>query len=249
MTITDKLLPILSLLKMKVLPMDMINDKNFRQAWEKYQPSFYKSINILRDPFLQATLSAIPKLVPVLEDCYRNGYPEINEVFIGGTGAGVLHVNCTGSDETMEIFFVMFDAQTCEVIVSAIKNKGEQLKTYSNSKYSDVIPFYKDPMEAFNFNFILKLFKTHAKVETKYIAPGDKVFTPQIRCNNYTKTGFTYLDSKWFTNLVRSDGFKVKGHFRLQPCKNERGEWTREIIWINDFQKEGYTHKAKILNQ
>jgi len=56
------------------------------------------------------------------------------------------------------------------------------------------------------------------------------------------------LDSKWFTTLVKSDAFHVRGHFRLQPKKKD-GEWTKELIWINDFQKEGYTAPARRLQQ
>ena len=54
------------------------------------------------------------------------------------------------------------------------------------------------------------------------------------------------LNSTWFTTLVKSDNFKVRGHFRLQP-KKKGGEWTKEIIWVNEFVKSGYTAPAKKL--
>jgi hypothetical protein len=56
------------------------------------------------------------------------------------------------------------------------------------------------------------------------------------------------INSLWFTNLVKSDGFKVRGHFRLQPKKKD-GEWTKELVWINEFQKTGYTAPARKLSQ
>jgi hypothetical protein len=37
----------------------------------------------------------------------------------------------------------------------------------------------------------------------------------------------------------------VSGHFRLQP-KKSNGEWTKELIWIDEFGKTGYTSNAKI---
>lgn len=56
------------------------------------------------------------------------------------------------------------------------------------------------------------------------------------------------MDSKWFTNLVKSDGFKVRGHFRFQPKKKD-GVWTKELIWINEFEKSGYNREAGVLKQ
>jgi hypothetical protein len=52
------------------------------------------------------------------------------------------------------------------------------------------------------------------------------------------------MDSTWFTQLVISNAFNVRGHFRLQPCGPELKE--RKLIWIQDFQKSGYTRKAKV---
>lgn len=89
------------------------------------------------------------------------------------------------------------------------------------------------------------IFRKYAEVETKIIIPtNNKPKTGEYF--NKTRCLFTILDSKWFTNLIRSEGFKVRGHFRLQPYKNEEKEWTKKLIWIADFKKNGYTHKAKI---
>ncbi len=33
-----------------------------------------------------------------------------------------------------------------------------------------------------------------------------------------------YIDSKWIREIIRLEGFKVRGHFRLQPVKDEDGE-------------------------
>jgi hypothetical protein len=52
------------------------------------------------------------------------------------------------------------------------------------------------------------------------------------------------VDSSWFTTLIRTDAFGVSGHFRLQPVGMGRSE--RKLIWIKDFQKQGYTKRAKV---
>lgn len=33
----------------------------------------------------------------------------------------------------------------------------------------------------------------------------------------------------------------------LQPKKNDKGEWIKELIYINEFEKHGYHRQAKIL--
>ena len=53
-----------------------------------------------------------------------------------------------------------------------------------------------------------------------------------------------YIDSRWLREIIRTEGFKVRGHFRLQPMKDEDGEWTRKLIYINEFEKHGYHRRA-----
>jgi hypothetical protein len=50
----------------------------------------------------------------------------------------------------------------------------------------------------------------------------------------------------WYTTLVKSDSFKVRGHFRLQPFGSTKAQ--RKLIWINEFMKNGYTREAKKLS-
>jgi hypothetical protein len=92
----------------------------------------------------------------------------------------------------------------------------------------------------------LYLFKQYAKVETKLLPANKKIKDINCKYVNDTNSDITYLDSTWFTNLVKSDGFKVRGHFRLQPKKKD-GVWTKELIWVKDFEKTGYTRLAKKL--
>ncbi len=56
------------------------------------------------------------------------------------------------------------------------------------------------------------------------------------------------VDSSWNKLIIRTDGFAVMGHFRLQPCGINFSD--RKLIWINAFEKHGYKRspKAKILH-
>lgn len=56
------------------------------------------------------------------------------------------------------------------------------------------------------------------------------------------------VDSTWNKILIRTDGFAVRGHFRLQACGE--GLKDRKLMWINAYEKDGYTRrpKAEIVN-
>lgn len=51
------------------------------------------------------------------------------------------------------------------------------------------------------------------------------------------------VDSSWNKLIIRTDGFAVRGHFRLQPCGMDMAD--RKLIWINAFEKHGYTRRPK----
>lgn len=88
------------------------------------------------------------------------------------------------------------------------------------------------------------LFKKYAETETIFVPAGETQILNDSRYKNQTKTDITVLDCRWFTNIVRTEGFAVSGHFRLQPHGESRAQ--RKLIWIDEFQKNGYTHQAKV---
>lgn len=93
-----------------------------------------------------------------------------------------------------------------------------------------------------------ELFINYAEVETKELQPNRQIWEgPRAIYNNKTKFPINVIDSTWYTNLVSSGAFKVRGHFRLQPYG--QGMAKRRLQWIADFEKEGYTRKAKISSQ
>lgn len=94
------------------------------------------------------------------------------------------------------------------------------------------------------------VFKHYAKVELEFVKGKEKKSTSLInqKISNETISGIKIMDSLWYTSIFREEGFSVRGHFRLQPKKNAQGEWVRELIYINEFQKQGYHRHAKILD-
>lgn len=90
----------------------------------------------------------------------------------------------------------------------------------------------------------LLLFMRYCEVETKVVQPGRKVEHVANKYINDTSQPVEIVDSTWFTTIVRSEGFGVKGHFRLQPYPSLG---IKRLIYIHPFEKKGYTRKAKIL--
>lgn len=63
----------------------------------------------------------------------------------------------------------------------------------------------------------LLIFMKYCEVETKIVVPGRKVEHAGNKYINDTEQPIEIVDSTWFTTIIRSEGFGVKGHFRLQP--------------------------------
>ena len=91
---------------------------------------------------------------------------------------------------------------------------------------------------------LFELFKRYAEVQIKVLAP--KINAELFRCKYYNETDHSIeiMDSTWFTELIISESFNVRGHFRLQPYGTGLKE--RKLVWITDFKKKGYTRKAKM---
>jgi len=94
-----------------------------------------------------------------------------------------------------------------------------------------------------------QVFKKYAEVELFFIPAGSKqkhLNVEKGKIINELGVDVVLLDSRWFREIVRTSGFKVRGHFRLQPYKDENGVWKRKLIYINEFEKHGYHRRALI---
>lgn len=106
----------------------------------------------------------------------------------------------------------------------------------------------KPHMAKFIQNIMLyDTFMKYCDIETKTLLPKSYIIGIQCKYGNGTSFPIQILDSKWFTNLVKSDAFKVSGHFRLQPCGQAFKD--KKLIWISDYMKDGYTAPAKVLKE
>lgn len=233
----------------------------FGNTWEHFNTKFKKSINIITDPFQDAELKARPKLLDLIEDILGNDSGDLNVsgTFIIGGIVFMIHFEVKKNTEDNEMIFYGFTKEGIPIIYYINSYK---LEIWRNAWISSVLrddvnkmPFTSKEDKEYSYIYSrvirvlsLAMFKKYAEVETKYL-PANKVIK-DVNCKyvNDTKLGINVLDSKWFTNLVKSEGFNVRGHFRLQP-KKKAGVWIKELIWISEFQKTGYTAKARILSK
>lgn len=67
------------------------------------------------------------------------------------------------------------------------------------------------------------------------------------KITNSSEFNVYVVDSSWNKIIIRTEGFAVRGHFRLQPCGE--GFKDRKLIWVDAFEKHGYKRqpKAKIV--
>lgn len=94
---------------------------------------------------------------------------------------------------------------------------------------------------------LFKTFLLYADVETKVVNSKRREHHLGIKYTNDSNHKVSILDSTYFTTISRTEGFGVKGHFRLQPYGP--GRTRRRLQWIPDFEKKGYTRTAKVLTQ
>lgn len=230
-----------------------INKEYISEAFQvlvKTKPRIYK----LSEPFIDAYNSACNKIKnsSLLYDIdnqsiifiYRN-----NTIVLkieNDRQEGKIYVDAIKLVSNHENVGVVF----CGDIILKYDNEKNDDGKLKASDFSGFISRYSDsdPIEQIYVRILITLFIRYAKVEIKYLPAGGKIKDINCKYKNETNSNITILDSKWFTTLVKSDGFKVRGHFRLQPKKKD-GEWTKELIWINDFEKTGYTAPARKISQ
>lgn len=231
------------------IPIPDINNefllKPIFKEWELLRNNFNKNINIISSTFATAAMLAKDKL-KLQEVFYSLG--DISGTVIFGTYC-ICYEAKVGVDKDgkkgykIDLFLFSFGN-----MILAYNNNVEYAADFFGIKSTnDNAEMLGLVWNWFQVAQSFLLLKKYAQVETKYL-PAKKT-TTDINCKyvNETNSNITILDSKWFTTLVKSDAFKVRGHFRLQPKKKD-GEWTKELIWINDFTKDGYTAPAKCLN-
>jgi hypothetical protein len=208
---------------------------------------FRQKIRYISMPFWQAYLKAKSSL----RNVFTKEALEETGTFItsvpGMTHTYFYYIKTSGEGENWEIDFTLMlfskrpNAETAGLDLCIVFNKTGH-KEFIWKQWDD---------EGLNFGYWaawlvgLLTFIKYCPLETKFVAGGRKENHVGQKYVNETKEKIEILDSTWFTTIVRSEGFGVSGHFRLQPYGP--GMTQRRLQWIEPFEKTGYTRKAKIL--
>lgn len=79
--------------------------------------------------------------------------------------------------------------------------------------------------------------------EIIHLAAGEKYGTRKQGHYNATPLPVIIVDSTWNQYIVRTEGFGVSGHFRMQRCG--KGNADLKLTWIKPYQKHGYVRLPK----
>ena len=210
---------------------------------------YKQHIHICTEPFSNAFIEAKQKMFDMAKDGQLKNKEYFNGTYIRKYGDTTRSITYDINIDSQGYGGVVYMFIGSVLMAYCIGNKSWVSEKYisTNENWAD-----KDyPNDKIAHYFIIEamvfgLFLKYAEIETKHLPPKSKTSDGKIQHKNETNSTVTILDSTWFTTLVKSDAFKVRGHFRLQPCGEGRKE--RKLIWINDFQKSGYTSPARKLN-
>lgn len=97
-----------------------------------------------------------------------------------------------------------------------------------------------------DFIYRLLCFIWLSENEEIIVKPGQKVGTRNSGklINSFDKLPITIINSKWNVTSVRTEGFQVRGHFRVLT----KGHIEPRMVWIEPYEKKGYIRKAKAMN-
>lgn len=220
------------------------------REWPKMKNVFSRSVKYISNPFFEAYNKAAEKLTSVID----NEPMDESGTFIttrdgGGTNTIFYSVHASGKDKEFSLSGIIIfmgkdpnkEKPSLDIFVQRIPEGVKEYMAESCTK-NKVTAF-----SVFVDIFSLILFMKYCQVETKVIEGQSKAHHVGRKYVNETMQKIEILDSTWFTTIIKSEGFKVGGHFRMQPFGP--GFCDKKLIWIDPFEKTGYTRKAKVLNE
>lgn len=82
-----------------------------------------------------------------------------------------------------------------------------------------------------------------AEIFEEEIKPKEKLRIHNCKYQNKTKQPLIVLNANYLKTSIRTEGFKVRGHFKWQACGPNWSE--RKLIFIDTYEKSGHTIHAK----
>lgn len=219
------------------------------ESWDRFDkffadphttcPLFAEHIDIVSVPFMHAAWVNREKIMTefTFHELLKSG-PIIGTLIVGG------YVTLYWFELTQD-GNIGHKAMTCcnEHLISINDGYGKFLvkRDYKEKLGQDI------QAESYDyFPIFFHLFKKYATVETVDALMNKKVKAPDgEKILNESGLKMSYTDCSWFRNIIRKEGFMVRGHFKMQQYKNEKREWDHKLIYIEPYEKHGYTRTAK----
>lgn len=191
-----------------------------------------------------------------IEDCgvlltggFTEGYTHMHTIYYS-----VVTKECSDGRLFYNVLFMDFskhskaDLSALDVYTTINLEQDEQSADIKSIVWDGYVNDGRDASYWQSFIILFCLFKKYCDVETKILEPKNR--RAKVGGNKYlneTDKKVTILDCTWFTNLVVSGKFGVSGHLRWQRYGPNNS--LKKLIWIDEFEKEGYVRQAKILSQ
>lgn len=211
------------------------------------------NIYLVSPTFFNAMQKSYDKLRPVMDEdgALRSVYEDA--VFIIGERTLVfMHL----TDDNFR-FMEFRNDRLCHISDFSINDaedvplsKYQDMDTMTVADFGGYEDIWTPDLILYQQSFIL-FFKKYGNIDFEMLPARQKVKRSTLigeKVNNFMGIDVQVLDSRWFTTICRDEGFLVSGHFRLQPCKDEQGEWTRKLIYINPYAKHGYHRLASVVD-
>lgn len=209
----------------------------FVAGWGELAGHFSECVEVISEPFNEAMWKNAPKV--------------FNEQTVGECTGGTFRGTLIHGGVSLCYDFTMnAELQIAGNLMMHVKDNlallvnGPRLFISETARRFYGIPDWDVVKNTFKEVLILHLFKKYAETESVKAVPFKKVRLQEGDSLLVDSTiPLAYLDCRWFREIVRNEGFMVKGHFRLQPYKRN-GTWTKKLIYIQPFQKHGYVRRA-----
>lgn len=120
-----------------------------------------------------------------------------------------------------------------------------------NQNIPDIDDFYS---KVANLLITYLAVKKYAEVETIVVPANSKIivedeikgYKQKEKVLNESGQEVVIMDSRWFVKIINDNDIFVRGFFRMQRYKNDFGEWTKKLIFVDSFIRHGYHRNAKI---
>ncbi len=188
----------------------------------------------LTKPFKEAIFKGLPKLQDNLTDL-----EPMSGILFTDTGFNLFRWNPYNPKNFVIYGFTREVMTTYGVMDSEANITGIACSVKDGQPYDD-----RDGLISWVLTSLLAInFIKKCEIEQKVLKPKEKYRDNGQKYYNESKSNVTILDCKWFTELIRDTPFSVKGHLRWQV--HGEGRRNRKLIWIDEFQKEGYHRKPQ----